>query len=881
MNIDSYLKRKATLESKIHELGQPRHLVDERNFGSHVTSQYQQDAYLGKHPFQRPAKNIDEYIAAQEFFRARQDSITQDYDGLLNTARSNGQRWFEKNEYKIGIIADEFLYKSFAGAANLIPISMDNYLENINDIDILLITSAWRGLDYEWDGLAQWNSEIRTKAIEEIVPAYKAKNIPVVFYSKEDPPNYKLFLSLAQAADFIFTSAVEKIQDYKRDCPDAQRIEVLPFAIDYQVHNPIGSRKNRIKDVVFAGSWHSHKYPARRTAAEKIFDGVIKSDRRLRLLDRNSNLNNERYYFPERYLPYVENSISHGLLLDLHRTSEIAINLNSVSDSSTMYANRVVELQAMGCSILSNYSAGVNDLFPNVYMPDSASDVVGILNSLTDSELYRNQMLGLRRVYDRHVNFERFEDIFSAIGFESQSQNRRIAIYSDNVKFSEEFQKTQLWKDNTSVVASLENTTATEADLICTVSSEYSYGPNYLIDLVNATKFVSSDRIFKSDSQSSTSAHHNYSTSADPEFGALKWLHSHGNEPDAGSGYMIDGFEVTNSVPERIVVEESVQKTQPAKLSVIVPVYNNGRHLLSKCFESIRRSSMFDEMEVLLIDDGSTDEETKLILQELEARFSNVILKNNPVGGSGSASRPRNQGLALATADWVTYLDPDNEALSDGYARLYELCKTTGADFALGNMVRFGKSRTLVNNVSHIRKRVRGNELAENHYSVTKDVLPETDFMPMSIQALVANRKWLQDTGIEQPLGAVGQDSYFFQQMLFYASSLALLNIPIHSYFSAVSNSTVNTIGPKFFEKYIPLEEARSSWLASVDLLDEYNERRLEKFVDGWYLTKLDKVPADQQEECMRLIHKLVQYYDVKDWKSEKLRKLFGSIDGE
>ncbi|WP_460690797.1 glycosyltransferase, partial [Nesterenkonia suensis] len=48
-------------------------------------------------------------------------------------------------------------------------------------------------------------------------------------------------------------------------------------------------------------------------------------------------------------------------------------------------------------------------------------------------------------------------------------------------------------------------------------------------------------------------------------------------------------------------------ETLGLRLSVIVPVYNNGDHLRHKAFASLRRSSIFSQMHILLIDDGSTD----------------------------------------------------------------------------------------------------------------------------------------------------------------------------------------------------------------------------------------------------------------------------------
>ena len=46
------------------------------------------------------------------------------------------------------------------------------------------------------------------------------------------------------------------------------------------------------------------------------------------------------------------------------------------------------------------------------------------------------------------------------------------------------------------------------------------------------------------------------------------------------------------------------------KLSIIIPIYNNGKYLRDRCISSLKKSSIFNDMEILLIDDGSTDYET-------------------------------------------------------------------------------------------------------------------------------------------------------------------------------------------------------------------------------------------------------------------------------
>ena len=53
------------------------------------------------------------------------------------------------------------------------------------------------------------------------------------------------------------------------------------------------------------------------------------------------------------------------------------------------------------------------------------------------------------------------------------------------------------------------------------------------------------------------------------------------------------------------------------KISIIVAIYNNGYYLKNKCFTSLKESSIFEDLEMILVDDCSDDEETIEIIKEL------------------------------------------------------------------------------------------------------------------------------------------------------------------------------------------------------------------------------------------------------------------------
>jgi len=113
---------------------------------------------------------------------------------------------------------------------------------------------------------------------------------------------------------------------------------------------------------------------------------------------------------------------------------------------------------------------------------------------------------------------------------------------------------------------------------------------------------------------------------------------------------------------------------QETKLSVIVPMYNR-RDYIARCIDSILGQTL-RELEVICVDDGSTDGSAEFCAQRYgaEPRFRLVRQVN---AGAGAA---RNRGLELARGRYVTFVDSDDYLFPDGYAQMYALAEQDQAD---------------------------------------------------------------------------------------------------------------------------------------------------------------------------------------------------------
>ena len=113
-------------------------------------------------------------------------------------------------------------------------------------------------------------------------------------------------------------------------------------------------------------------------------------------------------------------------------------------------------------------------------------------------------------------------------------------------------------------------------------------------------------------------------------------------------------------------------------ISIIVPVYNTGEYL-TRCVESIVNQD-YKNIEVILVDDGSTDTITPDLCEQLAVRYANVRSLRKTNGGSASA---RNYGIKHANGQYVGFVDSDDVIDRQMYSTLYGMIKRDNVKVAV------------------------------------------------------------------------------------------------------------------------------------------------------------------------------------------------------
>lgn len=113
------------------------------------------------------------------------------------------------------------------------------------------------------------------------------------------------------------------------------------------------------------------------------------------------------------------------------------------------------------------------------------------------------------------------------------------------------------------------------------------------------------------------------------------------------------------------------------KVSLIVPVYNIEKYL-ERCANSILEQD-YDNLEIILVNDGSLDNSLK-ICKKYEQKDSRIIVIDKKNGGVSSA---RNEGLKIATGDYIGFIDSDDWIDKNTISTLMNVLKKENYDILI------------------------------------------------------------------------------------------------------------------------------------------------------------------------------------------------------
>jgi glycosyltransferase involved in cell wall biosynthesis len=197
------------------------------------------------------------------------------------------------------------------------------------------------------------------------------------------------------------------------------------------------------------------------------------------------------------------------------------------------------------------------------------------------------------------------------------------------------------------------------------------------------------------------------------------------------------------------------------KISVIIPVYNIDKYL-KRCLENALNQTL-KQIEIICIDDGSTDDSSKILTEYLQ-NHKNFIVKTFTQNQGVSAAR--NAGLSLAQGEYLAFVDGDDEVDLNFYEKLYQKAKETDADIVKGQVmeIEYGGKRNIVKQLQ---------EIADNKF-----------LFLTHWGSAIYKRALIAENNITFPHGySLGEDLLFLNKAVFAAKNLQLVCDVYYNYY--------------------------------------------------------------------------------------------------
>lgn len=315
-------------------------------------------------------------------------------------------------------------------------------------------------------------------------------------------------------------------------------------------------------------------------------------------------------------------------------------------------------------------------------------------------------------------------------------------------------------------------------------------------------------------------------------------------------------------------------------VSVVVPVYNVAEYL-KRGLDSVLSQS-FQDFELILVDDGSTDGSGK-ICDEVAAADSRIRVFHKENGGVSSA---RNLGLEHASGEWVYFMDPDDELLPDGLSTLVAGI-SDAVDVVMGGYEEIRLDGTLL----------RSTNASSEHEILDRSKSLRPLFAPYSNDSGYVGHIWLRLFRMEEirknhiqfdPTVTIREGTLFVATFLCLSrGTTCYISKPIYRY-SHRESSAVWTLTKSFNEKYMSSFDANVKIVRLINetaTIDSEIERCAKKEVMDRYRkikrkmvqfdVKDDGVLQDFRKRCIKELGIPFVAGYVFDWSREKIAKKF------
>jgi glycosyltransferase involved in cell wall biosynthesis len=225
-------------------------------------------------------------------------------------------------------------------------------------------------------------------------------------------------------------------------------------------------------------------------------------------------------------------------------------------------------------------------------------------------------------------------------------------------------------------------------------------------------------------------------------------------------------------------------------LSIIIPIYNS-EFFLDKCLNNVSEIlNKSNSIEVILINDGSTDNSYNKI-QDFSRNKSNVLIFNKENKGASAA---RNFGFSKSNGKYIYFVDSDDEFNADVLINLLSIALDKDVEM-LGSLINIVYLRGNISKVMNI---------GVNDFNIIKDGMYflNKGYQPSSISTFIYKRDFLRNYSLSMILDHTHMDILYTLNCMLHAQKIIFISVCSYTYLLR-ENSISNSLNIGKFKKYL------------------------------------------------------------------------------
>ncbi|MBR1797349.1 MAG: glycosyltransferase [Clostridiales bacterium] len=234
-------------------------------------------------------------------------------------------------------------------------------------------------------------------------------------------------------------------------------------------------------------------------------------------------------------------------------------------------------------------------------------------------------------------------------------------------------------------------------------------------------------------------------------------------------------------------------------LSIVIPVYNVERYL-EDCLNSLLRVRRIEDAEIILIDDGSTDNSSYLV-DEYSRRYDNILSYHIDNSGPSVA---RNYGIQIAGGKYIFFCDSDDLVVPEVFSKVIDIISHSEVDMVLWDAV-------LVDEQGQLSKRKdreyyvhRGldinNDIISGKKVIEYQLLTRGDY-PATVWLGLYARRFLLEYNLLFEKGILHEDELWAQKALLCARSV--IYVPEKAYLYRIHEGSITNPEIEDWTKHI------------------------------------------------------------------------------